>query len=67
MLDMTYDDLIEHFGSAPVAAKRLGVSRQLLYYWKANGIPIGRQALIQITSRNRLICDKPEIVPNGQS
>ncbi len=60
---MEYRHLIEHYGSAPEAARKLGVSRQLLFYWKEKGIPLGRQALIQIQSRGRLRADEPETVP----
>jgi transposase-like protein len=63
MRPMNYRELIEFYRTVPRAAKELGVSRQLLYYWQKNGIPAGRQALIHIKTRGRLRADQPETVP----
>ncbi len=61
---MTYAELIEHYGTASEAARKLGVSRPLLSMWKKRGeIPVGRQALIQIQTRGRLRADNPATVP----
>ena len=61
---MTYADLREHYGTAAMAARKLGISRPLLSMWKKRGeIPVGRQALIQIQTRGRLRADRPETVP----
>lgn len=64
---MTPQDLIDHFGTATAASRKLGVSAPLLSMWKKRGfIPLGRQALIQIQTRGRLRCDRPELVPSDE-
>ncbi len=60
---MDYHDVIKFYGSPPIAARKLGISRQLLHYWREKGIPIGRQALIQIQTRGRLRAEDQTTVP----
>ncbi len=60
---MTYKDIISLYGSAPEAAKKLGISRQLLYRWREFGIPRGRQALIHFQTNGRLKADPSIRVP----
>lgn len=55
---MTYDELIEHFGTAADAARALGYEhRQRVHNWKATGIPREEQALIEIVTGGRLTAD----------
>jgi hypothetical protein len=51
---MTYKDVIAFYGNANRAAAALKVTRAAVSWWKYNGIPIGRQAMIQIKTRGRL-------------
>lgn len=51
---MTYEDIIKHFKTNSAAADALNVTRSCLSVWKYRGIPLGRQALIQIQTRGRL-------------
>ena len=60
---MTHDDLIQYYGNATKAAAALGVSSPAVSVWRTRGIPIGRQALIQLQTRGRLRADRPETVP----
>jgi len=61
---MTPEDIIAHFGTASVAARKLGVTHAAISIWKRTGyIPIGRQALIQLQTSGRLRADRPETVP----
>ncbi len=61
---MTYQQILDYYGTPAEAADKLGVSRPTLSAWKRRGfIPIGRQALIHMQTRGRLKCDRPELVP----
>lgn len=62
---MTHADLIQYYGNATKAAAALGVSSPAVSVWRTRGIPIGRQALIQIQTRGRLRADRPETVPQS--
>lgn len=55
---MTYDDVIEHFGSAAEAARCLGYQhRQRVHKWKEDGIPREEQALIEVVTGGKLVAD----------
>jgi DNA-binding transcriptional regulator YdaS (Cro superfamily) len=59
---MTFDELIEHFGSQVAAADRLGVTQPTLSNWKARGrIPHLQQLRIQHVTRGKLKA-APEIL-----
>lgn len=60
---MTYADLEREYGSPTNIAKALGVSSQLVTYWRRKGIPKPRQALIQLKTRGRLRADISEPQP----
>lgn len=60
---MNAQDIITHFGTASMASKKLGVTRAAISIWKRRGIPLGRQALIQLQTRGRLKADRPGMVP----
>ena len=58
---MTYDQLIEHYGTASKAAKKLGLTENAIYQWKCRKkIPWSSQAVIQIRSKGRLRADEPQ-------
>lgn len=57
---MTTNELIDHYGDREKAMKASGAYRQLWDYWEKNGIPLGRQAEIQIKTRGKLKADNRE-------
>jgi hypothetical protein len=56
--DMTTDDLIKHFKSKPAALLALSLSKQCWHYWEKEGIPLGRQAMLEKTLFGRLKAGK---------
>lgn len=55
---MTYDQVIEHFGTAANAARQLGYEhRQRVHKWKEGGIPREEQALIEVVTGGKLVAD----------
>jgi hypothetical protein len=54
---MNVQHLIRHFGSQANAALALNTSRQTISYWKAKGIPVGRQFQIQVLTGGILKAD----------
>lgn len=55
---MTYDQLIEHFGTAADAARALGYEhRQRVQKWKLTGIPREEQALVELVTAGKLTAD----------
>jgi len=57
---MDYQQLIEFYGTAREAARKLQVTESAIAQWKIRGrIPEGSQAIIQIRSRGRLRADEP--------
>jgi len=59
MRPMTYADLQRKYGTDANIAKGVGVSRQLVGYWKRRGIPYSRQCVIQLATKGRLRADNP--------
>ena len=57
---MTYQDLQTKYGSDANIAKAIGVSRQLVGYWKRRGIPFPRQCMIQLATKGRLRAGNPQ-------
>jgi hypothetical protein len=55
---MTTDDLIKHYGSKRAAQAVLLLSHPLWRNWELNGIPAGRQAVIQISTDGKLKAGK---------
>ena len=51
---MTYEQLIEHFGSQAAAAKALGVTRAAVLFWRNTGIPKTRQFQIEVVTKGAL-------------
>lgn len=57
---MTYDHVIEHYGSQAEAARQLGLKPPSLAEWKANTIPYERQCQIQIETDGRLLARRED-------
>ena len=60
---MTFDDLIKHFDgqSYRFIGKKLGIAHSSLTSYKKNGIPAGRQAIIEIQTQRKLKADIPAV------
>lgn len=57
---MTFCDVQNHFGgSYREIAQKLNVSISRLSDWKTNGIPVGRQAMIEIQTNGVLKAEMP--------
>ena len=56
---MTYDQLIEHYGSQAAAARALGLQPPSVYEWKEKGIPLPRQAQYELDTAGVLKADRP--------
>jgi transcriptional repressor of cell division inhibition gene dicB len=54
---MTFQELVDHFGSPRQVQEALGISKQLASYWKRAGIPIGRQYEIQVLTGGKFRAD----------
>lgn len=55
---MTPEQIIEHYGDEKAAADALGVTRQIVNYWKQKGeVPIKTQAYIQLYTNGKLKAD----------
>ena len=55
---MTYDQVIEYFGSAAECARKCGYEhRQRVHKWKETGIPREEQALVELVSGGKLIAE----------
>jgi len=55
---MTIEELVDHFGSVPVVADELGLSRVAVYKWVNNDrIPTIRQCQIERMTDGKLIAD----------
>ena len=51
---MDTNDLVAYYGSRQKVQDKLRLSKQLFSTWQRDGIPMGRQALIQIETRGKL-------------
>jgi DNA-binding transcriptional regulator YdaS (Cro superfamily) len=60
---MDVNDVVQFFGTASEAARRLGVTRAAVSIWQRRGIPPGRQALIQLQTRGKLRAEDQRLVP----
>ena len=54
---MTYDDVIEHFGTVANAATELGMSDKGIYKWKQKPIDPLRQCMIELHTDGALKTD----------
>lgn len=57
---MTYDELIEHYGSQAEAARALGLKPPSISEWQDTTIPYPRQCEIQIATGGRLLARKTD-------
>jgi hypothetical protein len=57
---MTYDDLIEHFGSQAEAARALRLKPPSIAEWRQATIPFERQCQIQIETGGRLLASRSD-------
>jgi hypothetical protein len=62
---MNFQDLVTHYGSPQQISKALGVSKQLVSYWKRAGVPLGRQYEIQVLTGGRLRADPTSNTTRG--
>jgi len=53
---MTFNEVIEHFGSVAAVASKLGISDKAVYLWK-EGVPKGRQWELQAITKGKLKAD----------
>lgn len=60
---MTFDDLLDYFDGQSYRdiSKQLGVPIGQLTYYKQNGIPEGRQAILEIQTNGKLKADIPKL------
>jgi hypothetical protein len=58
---MNVDDLRTHFkcGSDLKLSQVLGMTAGNISHWRTNGIPIARQAMLQIQTKGKLKAEKP--------
>ncbi len=56
---MTYDQLIEYFGTQQAAADAIGIKQPSVAEWKENGIPIPRQAQYELATDGNLRAERP--------
>lgn len=54
---MTYDELIDYFGSQGKAAHALGLSQPSVWAWKESGVPPLRQIQAEELSRGKIKAD----------
>lgn len=60
---MTYDDLLQKYGTASAAARGLGFSRQTVQNWKTRGrIPFSQQYTIQLKTKGKLKADTASLL-----
>lgn len=57
---MTYNQLIEYYGSQAAAARAIGVKPPSVAEWKEGGVPLPRQAQYELDSGGKLKADRPE-------
>lgn len=59
---MTYEDVIEFYGSAAKAARSIGVSKAAISAWKKkSGVPFLTQTYIQVLTKGKLKAeDRPK-------
>lgn len=56
---MTYEQLIEFYGTQKAAAEALGLAQPSLSEWKEGGIPAPRQAQYELLTDGKLKADRP--------
>ena len=56
---MTYEQLIEFFGTQRAAGEALGIAQPSVSEWKEKGIPLPRQAQYELLTRGKLKAIRP--------
>jgi DNA-binding transcriptional regulator YdaS (Cro superfamily) len=51
---MTFNQIVKHFGTAAEAARKLGISRAAVSFWKTHGIPHSKQLHIELVTDGKL-------------
>ena len=61
---MTFDDLLGYFDGQSYRdiEKQTGISLAQLTYYKNNGIPEGRQAILELQTEGKLKADVPPLI-----
>lgn len=61
---MTFDDLLKYFDGQSYRdiEKQTGISKAQLTNYKNEGIPTGRQAILEIQTRGKLKADVPKLI-----
>ncbi len=54
---MTFQELIEHFGTQTATAQALGIHQSSVSEWQQKGIPVPRQYQIQVLTGGKLQAD----------
>lgn len=57
---MTYQDLIQHYGTQAAAAKALGLAQPSVHEWQHTTIPYDRQCQIQVATGGRLLARRKD-------
>lgn len=60
MVAMTYEQLIEHYGSQAEAARALGLKQPSVWAWQEATIPYDRQCQIQIATDGKLVARRED-------
>lgn len=55
---MSYEELIQHYGSQAAAARALGLKPPSVSEWKDKGVPIPRQAQYELLTKGRLRAER---------
>jgi DNA-binding transcriptional regulator YdaS (Cro superfamily) len=56
---VTYEQLIEHYGTQRAAADALGLQPPSVCVWQTTGIPPPRQAQYELLTKGKLKADRP--------
>ncbi len=56
---MTYNDLLQHFGSQGAIARAIGLSQPSVWEWQEKGVPLPRQAQFELITDGALKAERP--------
>jgi hypothetical protein len=56
---MSYDDLIDYYGSEAKAGAARGLPRQTVHRWKGREIPLDQQVAYEVATKGVLKADLP--------
>lgn len=66
-MHMTYQELIEYYGTQAEAARRLGLSQPSVHEWQERTIPFDRQCQIQVETGGKLTARREDDVRNSRA